>query len=61
MKDRLNAAEDMQEDPDAGLNFTFIATQTEGYSATDLQDLVARATHQAAIRVATSDEPVRSP
>ena len=34
------------------MNFTALATQTEGYSATDLKDLVARAVHRAAIRVA---------
>jgi peroxin-1 len=36
----------MKQDANSPLNF---ATQTEGYSATDLKDLVARAIHQAAI------------
>lgn len=45
-------APDIKQDPDSPLNFTALATQTEGYSATDLQDLVARAMHQAAIRSA---------
>lgn len=45
-------APDIKQDPDSPLNITALATQTEGYSATDLQDLVARAMHQAAIRSA---------
>jgi peroxin-1 len=36
-----------------------IATQTEGYSAEDLQDLVARAMHQMAMRVVRDEEEVR--
>lgn len=48
----------MREDPAAPLNYTYIATQTEGYSATDLQDLVARAVHQSAIKVAMEEKPV---
>ena len=38
------------EDSTRPVNFTALATQTEGYSVTDLKDLVARAVHQAAIR-----------
>lgn len=57
VKDRLELAEDMREDPAAPLNYTYIATQTEGYSATDLQDLVARAVHQSAIKVAMEEKP----
>jgi hypothetical protein len=34
------------------LNYISLATQTEGYSATDLQDLVKRALHVAMIRAA---------
>jgi peroxin-1 len=45
---RLRAAPDVVRD--SALNFTALATQTEGYSPTDLQDLVARAMHCAAIR-----------
>lgn len=47
---RLALASDIQHDPESPINFTALATQTEGYSATDLQDFVARAVHQAAIR-----------
>ena len=36
------------------LNFVTLATQTEGYLPADLRDLVERATHQAAIRAASS-------
>ncbi|KII85002.1 hypothetical protein PLICRDRAFT_350537 [Plicaturopsis crispa FD-325 SS-3] len=50
IKERMAHAPDMQKDPESPLNYTALATQTEGYSATDLQDLVARAVHHAAIR-----------
>lgn len=43
---------DLNEDPAAPLNYTSIAMDTEGYAATDIKDLVVRAVHQAAIRVA---------
>jgi len=45
-------APDIQQDPESPLNYIALATQTEGYSANDLRDLVARAMHQAAIRAA---------
>jgi peroxin-1 len=48
----------MQVDPESPLNYTVLATQTEGYSATDLQDLVARAVHQVAVRSADGSKPV---
>ena len=38
------------EDPDQPLNYSALATLTEGYCVTDLKDLVARAVHQAIIR-----------
>ncbi|KAI0701334.1 AAA-domain-containing protein [Cytidiella melzeri] len=47
----VNSSE-LRHDTEHPINFTAIATQTEGYSATDLKDLVARAVHRAAIRVA---------
>lgn len=51
------------EDPARPVNFAALATQTEGYSVTDLKDLVARAVHQAAIRwsekEANESAPVR--
>lgn len=47
---RLASASGLKEDPEKPLNFMSLATQTEGYSATDLKDLVTRALHQAAIR-----------
>lgn len=52
VKRRLEMAPDIQQDTEAPLNFAVLATQTEGYSATDLQDFVARAVHQAAIKSA---------
>ncbi|KAH7873101.1 uncharacterized protein C8R40DRAFT_1172745 [Lentinula edodes] len=36
--DRLVAANDLAQSSEAPINFTYLATQTEGYSATDLQD-----------------------
>ncbi|KAJ2931208.1 hypothetical protein H1R20_g5824, partial [Candolleomyces eurysporus] len=44
VKDRLDVAGDIRQSDN--LNFTALATQTEGYSASDLQDLVSRAIHQ---------------
>ncbi|KAI0032780.1 AAA-domain-containing protein [Vararia minispora EC-137] len=49
---RLAAAEDLIFDPEHPPNIVALATETEGYSATDLQDFVARAIHQAAMRTA---------
>ncbi|KAH9895808.1 AAA-domain-containing protein [Cubamyces lactineus] len=54
---------DIVQDPSALLNYTALATQTEGYSVTDLKDLVARAVHRAAIRSSQLDstkEPQRT-
>lgn len=47
---------DLIADPEHPLNFTALATQTEGYLANDLKDLVARAVHRAAMRVAENEE-----
>ncbi|KAI0631588.1 AAA-domain-containing protein [Trametes polyzona] len=47
---------DIVQDPAAPLNYTALATQTEGYSVTDLKDLVARAVHRAAIRSSQIDD-----
>ncbi|KAJ7835704.1 P-loop containing nucleoside triphosphate hydrolase protein [Mycena leptocephala] len=55
--ERLSVARDMQVDPESPLNYAVLATQTEGYSATDLQDLVARAVHQIAVRSADGSKP----
>ncbi|EPQ54978.1 AAA-domain-containing protein [Gloeophyllum trabeum ATCC 11539] len=53
---RFASAGDLREDAEAPLNYTVLATQTEGYSPVDLADLVARAVHQALIRAgATAD------
>ncbi|KAI0819707.1 AAA-domain-containing protein [Trametes gibbosa] len=50
------ASSDIVQDPAAPLNYTALATQTEGYSVTDLKDLVARAVHRAAIRTTNSND-----
>ncbi|KAF7375905.1 putative peroxisomal biogenesis AAA ATPase pex1 [Mycena sanguinolenta] len=55
--ERLRTARDMQLDPEAPLNYAHIATQTEGYSATDLQDLVAQAVHRVAVRASDGSTP----
>ncbi|RPD58266.1 AAA-domain-containing protein [Lentinus tigrinus ALCF2SS1-7] len=49
VKEHMDSS-DITQDPAAPLNYTALATQTEGYSVTDLKDLVARAVHRAAIR-----------
>ena len=49
VKDHMDSS-DLTHDPTAPLNYTALATQTEGYSVTDLKDLVARGVHRAAIR-----------
>ncbi|KAJ3994136.1 P-loop containing nucleoside triphosphate hydrolase protein [Lentinula boryana] len=54
--DRLLRAKDLAQAPDAPINFTYLATQTEGYSATDLQDLVSRAVHQVTMRLASENK-----
>ncbi|KAF8637996.1 hypothetical protein AX16_010628 [Volvariella volvacea WC 439] len=56
VQQRLKSSIDITQDPDQPLNYAAIATQTEGYSALDLQDLVARAIHQVAIRATTSSK-----
>ena len=45
----------LQSDSQNPLNYVSLATNTEGYLATDLHDLVSRAVHQATIR-ATKDK-----
>ncbi|GBE85761.1 Peroxisome biosynthesis protein [Sparassis crispa] len=54
VRDRMETS-DITEEPSVPLNFTALATQTEGYSVTDLKDLVARAVHRAAIRASRND------
>ncbi|KAJ7276088.1 P-loop containing nucleoside triphosphate hydrolase protein [Mycena haematopus] len=56
--DRLHSAPDLHLDPAAPPNYAHIATQTEGYSATDLQDLVAKAVHCVAVRAAEGSAPL---
>lgn len=60
VRDRLEIAQDISQDSESPLNYTALATQTEGYSAMDLQDLVARAIHQVAMRSADTNKPVCS-
>ncbi|KAG6879138.1 hypothetical protein C0992_004955 [Termitomyces sp. T32_za158] len=55
---RLAVAQDIRLDTEAPLNYTALATQTEGYSVIDLQDLVGRAIHQVAIRAADGKQSV---
>jgi hypothetical protein len=55
VQNTLETAKDITIDSETKLNFTALATQTEGYSALDLQDLVARAIHQVAIRAASNN------
>ncbi|KAJ7287329.1 P-loop containing nucleoside triphosphate hydrolase protein [Mycena rebaudengoi] len=57
VQERLDAAKTMYVDAEAPPNYAALATQTEGYSATDLQDLVARAVHQVAVRSSDGKNP----
>ncbi|THH03293.1 hypothetical protein EW145_g6374 [Phellinidium pouzarii] len=50
VKSRMKNAPDLYESTEFPLNFTALATQTEGYLPTDLKDFVSRAVHAAAIR-----------
>ncbi|KAG9104332.1 Peroxisome biosynthesis protein pex1, partial [Ceratobasidium sp. 392] len=52
---RRFATSDLGSDVSRPLNFVALATDTEGYSATDLQDLVGRAVHAAAVRSTSED------
>jgi peroxin-1 len=56
---RLESSRNLEVDAERPLNFVALATETEGYSATDLQDLVARAVHQAAIRSSSDSAKAR--
>ncbi|KAJ3929049.1 MAG: P-loop containing nucleoside triphosphate hydrolase protein [Lentinula lateritia] len=56
MHDRLVAANDLAQSSEAPINFTYLATQTEGYSATDLQDLVSRTVHQVTMRLTSENQ-----
>jgi peroxin-1 len=58
---RLEAARNLEVEAERPLNFVVLATETEGYSATDLQDLVARAVHQAVIRSSGDNDKVKFP
>ncbi|TFY54857.1 hypothetical protein EVJ58_g8610 [Rhodofomes roseus] len=55
VRERIDTS-NIVEDSSKPVNFTALATQTEGYSVTDLKDFVARAVHQAAIRCSENGE-----
>lgn len=57
VRDRLSSS-DIAQDPVKPLNYTSLATLTDGYSATDLGDLVGRAINQAAIRSSKEGQQV---
>jgi peroxin-1 len=56
---RLEVAKNLEVNTELPLNFVALATGTEGYSAIDLQDLVARAVHQAVVRSSSDYEKVK--
>jgi peroxin-1 len=58
---RLEAARNLEVEAEQPLNFVALATETEGYSATDLQDLVGRAVHQAVVRSSGDNDKVKLP
>lgn len=57
LQQRLSSAQSLSLDLSHAPNALELATQTEGYSATDLRDLVARAVHVAAARAAADSLP----
>jgi len=58
VKDSIEESGDISQNLDLPLNFTELSTQTEGYSATDLKDLVARAIHQVAMRASSGTKVI---
>lgn len=46
----MDSASNLVVDHETPLNYVALATETEGYLATDLKDLVGRAVHQTTIR-----------
>ncbi|TFY68057.1 hypothetical protein EVG20_g3702 [Dentipellis fragilis] len=56
VKRHMLAASNMVIDPAAPLNYTSLASETDGYFAMDLHDLVDRAVHEAAARLANESE-----
>lgn len=50
IKRRVDSAERLSESPENPINYAYLATETEGYLATDLIDLCSRAVHEALIR-----------
>ncbi|KAF8627831.1 hypothetical protein AX15_004249 [Amanita polypyramis BW_CC] len=57
VNERLLVAQDIKEDPESPLNFTALSVQTEGYTVMDLRDIVSRAFHQTAVRLAGGSLP----
>ncbi|KZV62931.1 AAA-domain-containing protein [Peniophora sp. CONT] len=57
LRQRLASAQSLLLDDAQAPNALALATQTEGYSATDLRDLVGRAVHVAAARSAADSQP----
>ncbi|PPQ98400.1 hypothetical protein CVT24_004079 [Panaeolus cyanescens] len=55
---RLQNAPDITQKAEEPLNFTELSLHTEGYSATDLKDFVARAFHQLAVRATANSLPM---
>ena len=53
VQDRLDSAKGLTQHPESPINFSALSTQTEGYTAADLKDLVTRAIHQVAIRASS--------
>lgn len=52
--ERLQSAQGLDGSPATNINFTTLATQTEGYSPTDLKDLTSVAFHQATMRLVST-------
>jgi peroxin-1 len=58
VQDHLDSAKDLTLDQNSPINFSALSIQTEGYSASDLKDLVARAIHQVAMKASNPEVQV---
>ena len=59
VKGRTERQAELKQSSEDPINFTFLATETEGFLPTDLNDLVSRAVHQATIRTTKLRLPSR--
>ncbi|KIY53996.1 AAA-domain-containing protein [Fistulina hepatica ATCC 64428] len=62
VEERIRHSDGLRIDETSPLNYNALATQTEGYSVSDLKDFVSRAVHQAAMKsIALSGDVILTP